>query len=473
MPAEEFRAHGHEVVDWIADYLDQVEQLPVLAQTEPGELRAKLPASAPRSGEPFDALLEDFRDIVVPGVTHWNHPSFFAYFANTGSGPGILGEMLVAALNVNAMVWRSCPAGTELEEHTVDWLRQMVGLPAGFHGTINDTASSGSLYALAAARELAVPEARTAGLAGFPPGMIYASTQSHSSIEKAAIVLGLGTEGVSRVDVDERFRLVPAALRAAIESDLEAGRRPIAVVATLGTTSSGSVDPIADIADVAEEFGLWLHVDAAYGGPAAILPELRGYFRGWERAHSVVVNPHKWLFTPMDCSVLFCRRPEMLRRAFSLVPAYLHSDDGESATNLMEYGISLGRRFRALKLWFVIRYFGVEGIEERIREHVRLGRLVGDWVDEHPDWELVAPVIFSTPVFRYVPAGRSPEDQDGLNRKILDHANATGEAFFSSTLLNGRVTLRLSVGNLRTTEAHVRRGWELLLRAAKAATSDA
>ncbi len=470
MPAEEFRAHAEDVVEWIATYLDEVGQLPVLARVQPGDVRASLAPEPPEEGEGFETLLKDFRDVILPGVTHWNHPSFFAYFADTGSGPGILGEMLTSALNVNAMVWRSCPAATELEEHTLDWLRQALGLPEGFHGTINDTASSSSLYALAAAREQGLPQARTDGLAGSPSGVIYASVEAHSSIEKAVVTLGFGTNGVHKVEVDELFRMVPGALRTAIEGDLEAGRKPLAVVATLGTTSSGSVDPIAEIAEIAEAFELWLHVDAAYGGPAAILPELREHFLGWERADSIVVNPHKWLFTPMDCSILYCRRPEMLRQAFSLIPEYLHTDDGEGATNLMDYGISLGRRFRALKLWFVIRYFGVLGLAERIREHIRLGRLVGSWVEEHTDWELMAPVTFSTPVFRYAPSARSPEEQDELNQNILDRANASGEAFFSSTRLNGRLTLRLSVGNLRTTEDHVRRGWELLTRSAEAAS---
>ncbi len=471
MPSEDFRAHAEDVVEWIATYLDEVGQLPVLAQIEPGDVRASLPLEPPEEGEAFETVLKDFRDLIVPGITHWNHPSFFAYFANTGSGPGILGEMLASALNVNAMVWRSCPAATELEEHTLDWLRQTLGLPEGFHGTINDTASSSSLYALAAAREQGLPRARTDGLAGGPSGVIFASVEAHSSIEKAVITLGFGTNGVHKVEVDELFRMDSGALRSAIESELAAGRKPLAVVATLGTTSSGSVDPVAEIAEVAEAFGLWLHVDAAYGGPAAILPELREHFLGWERADSIVVNPHKWLFTPMDCSILYCRRPEMLRRAFSLIPEYLHTDDGEGATNLMDYGISLGRRFRALKLWFVIRYFGVLGMAERIREHIRLGRLVGGWVEERTDWELMAPVIFSTPVFRYAPSALSPEEQDELNQNILDRANATGEAFFSGTRLNGRLTLRLSVGNLRTTEDHVRRGWELLTRSAEAASS--
>lgn len=466
MPPEELRALGHQVVDWIADYLAGVEEYPVLARVHPGEIRAALPDAAPEEGEPFDAILRDFRDVVIPGVTHWNHPAFFAYFANTGSGPGILGEMLSAALNVNAMVWRSSPAGTELEEHTLDWLRELVGLPEGFAGVINDTASSSSLYALAAAREATLPEAAETGLSGLPPARVYASTEAHSSIDKAVMTLGFGRRGVRRVAADDRFRMDPGALRVAVEEDLEAGVRPVAVVATVGTTSTTSVDPVEAAADLCAEHGLWLHVDAAYAGPAAIVPELREHFRGWERADSVVINPHKWLFTPVDCSALYCRRPEVLRRAFSLTPEYLKTAEEGEATNLMDYGVSLGRRFRALKLWFVLRYFGAEGLRERIRTHCRLAREMAGRVEDEPGWELVAPVPFSTVCFRYAPAGVDPDGQDALNHRILERVNASGEAFLSHTVLRERVALRLAIGNLGTRREHVERAWELLREAA-------
>ena len=468
MTPEEFRRHGYAVVDWIAGYLAGVGEYPVLPSVVPGQVRGSLPTSAPSEGEPFEDILRDFDTKIVPGITHWNHPGFFAYFAVTGSAPGILGEMLSAALNVNAMMWKSSPAGTELEELTLDWLRELVGLPPEFLGAINDTASSSSLYALSAAREACFSDAREKGLFGGPVGRIYVSEEAHSSIDKVGITLGFGLDGVRRIETDADFRLDTSALRDALAEDVADGVRPVALVATLGTTSTSSMDPVEELADIAEEYGAWLHVDAAYAGPAAIVPELRDLFRGWERADSVVLNPHKWLFTPIDCSILYCRRPDQLRRAFSLTPEYLTTD--ESATNLMDYGLSLGRRLRALKLWFVLRYFGSEGLAARIREHCRLGSVFADLVDEASGWERVAPVPFSTVVFRYLPAGsrgvEGGELQDRLNTAILDAVNASGEVFLSHTRLDGRVALRLSVGNLRSTEVHVRRAWDLLQAAA-------
>ena len=487
MPPEDFRRHAHEAADWIADYLQGVASFPVLASVEPGDVRRQLTDSAPVAGESFERVMEDFRSKILTGVTHWNHPAFFAYFPTTGSGPGILGEMLSAALNVNAMVWKTSPAATELEELALDWVRELVGLPDAFHGTINDTASSSSLNALAAARDASFPGVREHGLFGAPVGRIYASEDAHLSIDKAGIVLGFGLDGVRRVETDGEFRMIPEGLRAAIEDDVANGVRPVSVVATLGTTSGSSVDPVDAIADIAAEFDLWLHVDAAYAGPAAIVSELRHHFTGWERADSVVINPHKWLFTPIDCSILYCRCPDQLRRAFSLTPEYLQTAEQGSATNLMDYGVALGRRFRALKLWFVLRYFGSEGIAERLREHCRLAQEFSRRVEHEDGWELVVPVPFSTVVFRYCatdaqggsgdPAGAQGESggegelegeaQDRVNLEILDRVNQSGEAFLSHARLGGRIALRLSVGNLRTTEDHVLRAWELLRDAAK------
>lgn len=467
MPPEEFRRHARDVADWIADYLAGVGELPVLPDIRPGWLRDRLPPAAPEHGDPMEQALADFRDLVVPATTHWNHPSFHAYFANTASGPGILGEMLAAALNSNAMVWRSSPSGTELEEQVADWVRQAVGLPAAFHGVINDTASSSSLYALAAAREAHLPEARLHGLAGAPRGRVYASAEAHSSIEKAVITLGLGRTGVRKVDTDDRFRMRPDALADAIREDRAAGIRPVAVVATLGTTSTTSVDPLPAVADVAHAEGLWLHVDAAYAGPAAVVPELAHHFAGWERADSVVVNPHKWLFTPMDCSLLYCRDPERLRAAFSLTPEYLRTREEGVGTNLMDYGVSLGRRFRALKLWFVLRWFGVDGVARRIREHVRLSRVFAGWIEETPEWRMAAPHPFATVVFRWEPTGVGPDEVDRLNAEALEVLNRSGVAFLSHSRLHGRTVMRLSVGNLRTTEDHLRRTWDALQEAAR------
>lgn len=472
MSPEEFRTFGHQAVDWVADYLAGVGDFPVLARTEPGAIRRRLPATPPRSGEPMQAILADFQSTVVPGITHWNHPAFFAYFAITGSGPGILGELLTAALNVNGMLWKTSPAATELEEVVLDWLRQMVGLPAGFMGIIMDTASVASLCAIAAARE-AVEEhrVRDAGLSGGPRLRLYTSEHAHSSIEKAALVLGLGRQGVRKIPVDAEFRMDAAALRAAVADDRRAGWRPCCVVATVGTTSTTSVDPVGAIADVCEREGLWLHVDGAYAGLAALVPEYRWALEGCARADSVVINPHKWLFTPIDCSAFYCRRPDVLRRAFSLVPEYLRTAEGEQAAvrDFMDYGIQLGRRFRALKLWMVIRYFGWDGLAARIREHIALGQRFRSWVDAHPDFERLAPAPFSVVCFRAHPAplradpGEATEAYlDQLNAALLDAVNATGRAFLSHTKLNGKFALRLAVGNLRTTEAHLREAWTLL-----------
>jgi aromatic-L-amino-acid/L-tryptophan decarboxylase len=468
MPPEEFRAHAHHLVDWMADYLRDVGGYPVLSRVEPGAIRAALPPHVPEEGEPFDVMFRDFQEILLPGITHWNHPSFHGYFANTGSGPGILGEMLAAALNVNAMVWRSSPAGTELEIHTLEWIRELLGLPEGFEGTINDTASHSSLYALAAAREAAWPGTAEKGVFALRAGRIYLSTEAHSSIDKAGMTLGFGrTEGFRRVETDADLRMRPEALRRALEEDRAAGIRPVAVVATLGTTSTTAVDPVEEIAELASSFGAWLHVDAAYAGVAASVEEFRKHFRGWELADSIVVNPHKWLFTPMDCSLLYCRRPSLLRAAFALTPEYLKGGEGEVARNLMDSGVALGRRFRALKLWFVLRWFGAEGIRARIREHVRLARRFEGWVRAEPGWEVSAPVPFSLVVFRFAPRGTSGEGRDDLNLAILERLNAGGEAFLTHTRLHGRVVLRLSVGNLRTREEHLARTWELLREAAR------
>jgi aromatic-L-amino-acid decarboxylase len=463
MPPEEFRRHGHAVVDWIADYLANAGDYPVLAQVQPGEVAARLPASPPATGEAVEDILRDFREVIVPGMTHWNHPDFFAYFAITASAPGILGEMLTAALNNNAMLWRTGPAPTELEGRTLDWLRQMMGLPAGFHGTIQDTASTSTLIAIAAAREAAGLGVREEGMSGrdLPKLRVYASEEVHSSIDKAGITLGLGRSGTRKIPTDDQFRMDPAALDRAIAEDAAAGIRPLCVVATVGTTSTTSIDPVPAIADVCARHGVWLHVDAAYGGSAALVPELRHVLAGAERADSLVVNPHKWMFVPIDCSCLYTRRPEVVRQAFSLVPEYLTTPEGD-VTNLMDYGPALGKRFRSLKLWMVLRWFGTEGMAARIREHVRLARELAGWIDDEPGWEVMAPVPLSLVCFRHAPAGMDPAETDAHNERIMAEVNAGGRAYISHTRLRGRLALRLAVGNLRTTEAHVRAAWDLL-----------
>jgi aromatic-L-amino-acid/L-tryptophan decarboxylase len=472
LPPEEFRRHGARVIDWIARYLEEVERYPVLAQVRPGQITDALPAAAPEQGEPMDAILDDFERLLLPGVTHWNHPGFFAYFGITGGAPGILAEALIAALNMNGMLWRTGPVVTELEALALDWLRQMMGLPDGLHGHIQDTASISSLVAIAAARERAVPAAREVGLAGTGVRLRqYCSEEAHSSIEKAGITLGLGRQGTRRIPTDTAFRMDAAALDAAIREDLEQGWRPFCVTATVGTTSTTSIDPVRQIADVCRAHGLWLHVDAAYGGAAAVLPEMRQVLDGAEAADSLVVNPHKWLFVPIDCSALFVRDVEAVRRAFSVVPEYLTTPAGEAeTTNLMDLGPALGRRFRALKLWTTLRYFGRQGIEARLREHIRLARGFAAWVDAEPGWTRMAEVPFSTVVFRYSPAGLDGEAADLDNERILEAVNASGEVFLSHTRVAGRYALRLAIGNLRTEERHVRRAWELLRKSVPADT---
>jgi len=464
---ELFRMYANQVVDWITSYLTDPERFPVLARVKPGEVRAALPSSAPDDPEPLDRMLVDFERVILPGMTHWNHPGFFAYFSISGSAPGILGELLCAALNVNAMLWRTSPAATELEEVVLGWLRKLLGLPAGFHGVIYDTASISTLCALAAAREAAGHDLREQGMTGradVPRLRVYTSEQAHNSVEKAAIILGFGREGVRKIPTDAEFRLDPAALTHAISEDRAAGWRPVAVCATVGTTGTTSIDPVPAVADIAAREGLWLHVDAAYGGVAAIVPERREVLAGCDRADSIVVNPHKWLFTPIDCSVLYCRRPDVLKRAFTLVPSFLQTPEGSAVENYMDWGPQLGRRFRALKLWMVLRAFGRSGIEARLREHMRLGRLFASWVDDDPDWERVAPVPFSTVVFRLRPRGWAAADPrlDALNERLLEAVNASGDAFMSHVVLRGRYAIRLAIGNIRTEERHVQRAWEIL-----------
>jgi aromatic-L-amino-acid decarboxylase len=470
MDNDAFRAAAHEVVDLMADYLRDVEGYPVLPPIEPGSLKPRFPASAPDSPEPIKAILADYRALVEPNATHWQHPGFLAYFATTASGPGILGEMLTAALGQNPMLWRTSPSGTELEGVVVDWLRQALGLPRGFDGLITDTASTSSLIALAAARQAAGIDAAASGIAGrsdVPALRVYASEEAHSSIDKACMTLGLGRASLVRIPTNDRFELRTDALEAAIAADRAADRQPIAIVATVGTTSSTSVDPVASVADIAAREGLWLHVDAAYAGAVAIDPGLRAPFAGWERADSIVVNPHKWLWTPVDASLLLSRRLEVVRDAFSLVPEYLRTVDSigdGTERNYNEYTPQLGRRFRALKLWFVLRWFGLEGLRRRIRNHLELARAFAGWVDDAPDWERLAPVPFSTVCFRHVPAALAGDDTalDAHNAAVMDAVNRSGEVFLSHTKLRGRFTIRLAIGNLRTERRHVERAWELL-----------
>jgi aromatic-L-amino-acid decarboxylase len=471
MNAEDFRRHGHELIDWIADYFERIEELPVLAQIEPGDLKSQLPVAPPQTGEPMDQILRDIDRLIVPALTHWSHPSFFAYFATSTSAPGIFGELLSAAFDNKAMLWRTSPASTELEEVTLDWLRQMMGLDAGLTGIIYDTASVSSMHAIAAAREGVEMRIREEGMSGrsdLPLLRVYASEHAHSSIDKGIITLGLGQRALRKIPTDSEFRMDVRALAAAIEEDKRAGYLPFCIVATVGTTSTSSIDPVPEIIPIGEKHAMWLHVDAAYAGSAAVVPELRHVLAGCERADSVAVNPHKWLFTPFDLSVLYCRHMDLLRRAFSLVPEYLRTPEQDQVRSGSDYGVQLGRRFRALKLWMIIRYFGHQGLAARIREHCRLAKLFASWIEASSDWELLAPLPFALVCFRACPALGNADPAarearlDVLNEAIMHGVNVTGKALLSHTKLNDKIALRLSIGNIRTTEKHVSQVWELL-----------
>jgi aromatic-L-amino-acid/L-tryptophan decarboxylase len=478
MSAAEFRKHGHAVIDWIADYLETPDRWPVLPPVRPGDVRAALPQSPPEHAESMEEILGDFQRLIVPSTTHWNHPAFMAYFANSSTGAGVLGEALTAALNVNAMLWRTSPAATELELLTMDWLRQMLGLPANFFGVIADTASSNTLYALAAAREvrpkLRIREQGTVARTDLPPMFIYCSEEAHSSVDKAVMTLGFGLNALKKISTDDKLRMDASELAAVIDRDLSAGALPFAVVATVGTTSTTAIDPVPEIAQICARHKMWLHVDASYGGTAAILPEMRHVLDGCDRADSLVVNPHKWLFTPMDCSALYTRHPDLLRRAFQHIPDYLVVPEaegegaGKGVANLMDYGIALGRRFRALKLWFVIRSFGVEGLRSIIRDHIRIARLLAEWIDSDPELERMADVNFSTVVFRHRPAGMSGRKLDDHNARVLQNVLEAREVYLSHTRVRGSYALRIAIGNIHTTEAHVRRALELVRNAAEA-----
>ncbi len=473
MPPEEFREALHRVADWVADYRKSIEELRISPDIAPGEISARLPQAPPEAPERFNDIFRDFQDSIMPGLVHWGHPAFFGYFGSTTTSAGILGEMLMGALNVSSMTWRTSPSATELETLVLDWLRQMLGLATDYTGVVYDTASVAVMHALAAARENLGLDARARGLCGRPevPGLrIYTSDQAHSSVEKAAITLGIGEHNVRRVPSTTTYRMDVFALRNAIETDLRAGLLPMAVIASAGTTSTTSVDPVDEIATLCNEHRLWLHVDAAYGGAMALLPEGRYVMKGVDAADSIVVNPHKWLFVPLDFSALYVRRPELLRATFSLVPEYLRGDAEQADRNYMDYGIQLGRRFRALKAWMVIRSFGRAGLAARIREHIRLARLFASWLDADPQFQLLAPVTMAVVCFRiaaHEPGSTPALDQlNSLNRRLVEAVNRTGKTYLTYTTLDGQVAMRLAVGNILTTERHLAVAFDLIRREA-------
>ncbi len=477
-PPEEFRKQLHELADWIADFRENIEELRVAPNEKPGAIRARLPKHAPEQGEPFGKILSDVNGLIVPGMVHWSHPMFLGYFGWTTTAPGILGEILSAPLNVNAMTWRTCPAATELETVVIDWLRQWVNLPKEFDGVVYDTASVGILHALAAAREEAAPSARKRGLAGLPCFRIYTSDQAHNAAEKAAIALGIGEENVRRVPSDGEFRMEMALLRELVAADRQSGFKPMAVIATAGTTSTASVDPIAGLATLCREEKMWLHIDAAYGGGFAIVPEYNWITETWSAADSIIINPHKSLFVPLDFSVLFVRDLERLRRVFSLAPPdVLRRDTVEATKNYMDYGVQLGRRFRALKAWVIWRSLGRAGIVARLREQIRLANLLASWIREDDRFELSAPVSMGVVCFRFLAGIRdigpgsstpaTPDNLDKINSQIVERINASGRAYLTQTNLRGRTVMRIGLGNVLTTEQHLRKVWEMIRETAE------
>lgn len=460
MEKEIFKKFGYKFIDWVADYLSELEKHPVLSQVKPGEIQSRLPVHPPHKGESMEKIFKDFEKIILPGITHWQHPSWFAYFPASSSLPSILAELLTAGLGAQCMIWQTSPAAAELEELVLEWLRQMLGLPEGMAGVIQDTASTATLVALLTAREKATDyEANSKGLN--KPLIVYASEEAHSSVEKGVKIAGYGKENLRYIPTDESYAMIPSKLEEAIERDKKNGLQPACVVATLGTTSSTAIDPLELIGKVCRRHGLWLHVDAAFAGTAAILPEKRWILEGAEYADSFVFNPHKWMLTNFDCSAYFVKDPGTLIRTFEIHPEYLKTGVDAKVKNFRDWGIQLGRRFRALKLWFVIRSYGVEGIQKIIREHIRLAQMFKEWVTKDEAFELMAPVSLSLVCFR-LNDGSDEKSLAELNRRLLESLNQTGKVFLTHTSLRGKYVLRLAIGSRMTEERHVREAWKLI-----------
>ncbi|MFP4704136.1 MAG: pyridoxal phosphate-dependent decarboxylase family protein [Spirochaetaceae bacterium] len=475
MELQEFRRRGHELVDWMTDFLESIEQYPVKSKVAPGEILSQLPSRPPESSESFDTVFRDFQDIIMPGMTHWQHPSFFAYFPANSSPPSVLAEMLTATLGAQCMSWQTSPAATELEERVMDWLRDMIGLDDGFQGVIQDTASTSTLVSILTARERVTNyEANEHGLPRQSPLTLYCSSETHSSIEKDAKIAGIGRENIRFVEVDENYAMIPERLDEAIIADLRAGLVPCCVVATLGTTGSTAVDPLRSIGEICRRHDVWLHVDAALAGTALLLPQMRWMTDGLEYVDTFVFNPHKWMFTNFDCSAYFVRDREALTRTFEIHPEYLRTAEGRLVNNYRDWGIQLGRRFRALKLWFVIRTYGVAGIRDRVAKHLELAAEIAQRAQDAPDFELLAPAPLNTVCLRYHPTDiENTETLNALNEKLLETVNAGGEMYVTHTKLRGNYTIRFVVGQTNVERRHVEAGWDLIVRTARSLDTSA
>jgi aromatic-L-amino-acid/L-tryptophan decarboxylase len=469
MDSAEFRKHAHELVDWMADYLEQKEHYPVKPAVTPREIIARLPEHPPATGEPFERIFTDFRQDILPGMTHWQHPSFFGYFPANNSEPSILGEMLTATLGAQCMSWVTSPAATELEERVMQWLREMIGLPEGFTGVIQDTASTAALCSLLTARE--ARSGYKINRRGFVPDVrytVYCSQETHSSIEKAVKIAGIGSDYLRKIEVDAEYALIPAALERSMQQDIRWGYTPLCTIATLGTTGSTAIDPLRPIGEVCKRHGVWLHVDAAFAGTALLLPEYRWMIDGIEFVDTFVFNPHKWMMTNFDCTAYFAKDPGALVQTFEILPEYLKTPEGSRVNNYRDWGIQLGRRFRALKLWFVIRHFGVEGIQQRIRHHVQMAQELAGEIGRSDDFELLAPVSLNLICFRYKPDAVSGDEAlNELNARLLERVNATGKLFLSHTKLNGAFTLRMVIGQTHVEQRHVDDAWNLIVSTAR------
>ena len=462
MDVKEFRKRGHELVDWMADYFENIEQYPVKSRAVPKEIIQQLPESAPEHAEPFEVIFKDFQEIIIPGMTHWQHPCFFAYFNANNSFPSVLAEMLTATMGAQCMIWQTSPAAAELEERVMQWTAKLIGLPKNFEGVIQETASAATLCSLLSAREkFSDYGINKDGLYDFKKFTVYCSSETHSSIEKAVKIIGLGKENLRKIEVDDTFAMVPGKLEETILQDKQQGFVPLAVVVTIGTTGSTAIDPLEPVCHICQKHNLWLHVDAAYGGTALVLPEKREIIKGIEMADTFVFNPHKWMFTNFDCSAYFVKDKEPLIRSLEILPEYLKTKEGSTVNNYRDWGIPLGRRFRALKLWFVLRSFGVSGIRDKVKNHIQWAQELAAEIQACEDFEILAPVPFSTICFRYKPKGISDlEALNHLNQQLMESLNDSGKLYLTHTKLKGIYTLRLVIGQTNQEKRHIEQAWK-------------